>query len=675
MGVRLGIDIGGTFTDLVGQGPGGQWYQAKVPSTRSDTVACVLAAIEAATISPADVDSLTLATTIGTNALLERSGARVAYLATEGFEDVPFIGRGNRPRPYDLHWRKPRPFLDRRRCLGVPERVDAYGRVVIPLDHDRLGTLERDLSRLIASEELDAVAVNLLFSYLNPSHELEVARWLGARFPGLSVSLSHEVSPTWREFERAVTTIADAYLKPTLSGFVSRLQTALHASGFKGHCTLLKSNGGSRMASQAARRPVELSLSGLAGGVIGGTDFGASVGQDLITLDMGGTSCDLALIRNGEHRIARQFDVEFGLPLMFPTIDVSTIGAGGGSIAWVDRGGFLRVGPASAGSDPGPACYGRQWEHATVTDANVLLGRLRSDRILGGSIPLHGEHAVTAIGRLAGQLGMPTEEAALAVIRIADENIVNAIRIRTVEEGIDPRDHVLVAFGGAGPLHATSVARRLGMKDVLIPPHPGLCSAYGALIAARCSDHTTSVYLRTDSIDADGLDRVVRRLTDGAVAELEREPGDGPMEVRASLSARYVGQNFEHDVVIPGGSITSDSIDAAVKDFHTLYRGFYGYAFESEPLEITAVTVTARAAGSVSLPRPQCAGGVAVPIRSVVDLDAKRTEARIFERGALETGEELYGPAVVEENDSTTLLHHGDRARVLVDGSLHVHLC
>ncbi len=597
---------------------------------------------------------------------------RVAYLATEGFEDVPFIGRGNRPRPYDLHWRKPRPFLDRRRCLGVPERVDAHGRVVIPLDHDRLGALERDLSRLVASEELDAVAVNFLFSYLNPSHELALARWLAARFPDLSVSLSHEVSPTWREFERAVTTIADAYLKPTLASFVSRLQVALHAGGFTGHCTLLTSNGGSRLAGQAAQRPVELSLSGLAGGVIGGTEFGVSVGQDLITLDMGGTSCDLALIRDGEHRTARQFDVEFGLPLMLPTIDVSTIGAGGGSIAWVDHGGFLRVGPASAGSDPGPACYGRQREHVTVTDANVVLGRLRSDRILGGRIPLHGEHAVTAIGRLASQLGMRREEAALAVVRIADENIVNAIRIRTVEEGIDPRDHVLVAFGGAGPLHATSVARRLGMREVLIPPHPGLCSAYGALIAAPRSDHTTSVYLRTDSIDADGLDRLVRRLADGAVAELERERGEGLMQVRVSLSARYVGQNYEHEVAIPGGSVTPDSIDAAVNDFHTLYQGFYGYAFESEPLEITAVTVTARAARSVSLPKPQCAGGVTAPIRREVDLDGERREVRIFERGVLENGEELEGPAVVEENDSTTLLQYGDRARVLADGSLHV---
>jgi N-methylhydantoinase A len=672
MGVRLGIDIGGTFTDLVGHGPDGQWCHAKVPSTRSDPVACVLAAIEAAAISPADVDSLALATTIGTNALLERRGARVAYLATEGFEDVPFIGRGNRPRPYDLHWRKPRPFVDRRRCLAVPERVDAQGRVVIPLDHDRLVALERDLSRLVASEELDAVAVNLLFSYLNPSHELEVGRWLAARFPNLSVSLSHEVSPTWREFERAVTTIADAYLKPTLSSFVSRLQIALHSSGFRGRCTLLTSNGGSRLASRAARRPVELSLSGLAGGVIGGTEFGASVGQDLITLDMGGTSCDLALIRNGEHHTARQFDVEFGLPLMFPTIDVSTIGAGGGSIASVDRGGFLRVGPASAGSDPGPACYGRQSEHVTVTDANVVLGRLRSDRVLGGRIALHGEHAVNAIERLARQLGMRPEEAALAVVRIADDNIVNAIRIRTVEEGIDPRDHVLVAFGGAGPLHATSVARRLGVRDVLIPPHPGLCSAYGALIAAPCSDHTTSVYLRTDSIDADGLDRLVRRLTDGAVGELERERGDGLAQVRVSLSARYVGQNYEHEVALPGGSVTPDSIAAAIDDFHSLYRGFYGYAFESEPLEITAVTVTARGFRGAGLPKPHHPGVMTPPILCEAHLDGERTEVRIFERGALANGEELDGPAIVEENDSTTLLQHGDTARVLDDGSLHV---
>ena len=437
--MRVGIDQGGTFTDLIAVSGASDWRTAKVPSTPDEPLVAIIAALDRAGIRLDHVEALTLGTTLAINALLQRAGAAVAYVTTQGFEDIPFIQRGNRRHPYELDWRKPLPFLPRRQCLGVQERVDYRGKVVTPLLREEIDRLGDRLGRLIEERGIEAVAVNFLFAFRNPTHERLLGAMIRERFPNLAVSLSHEVAPIWREYERGLTTIADAYLKPLARKSVDEIEQGLRLRGFRGRFALMISNGGIRSSESAAKRPVQLLLSGLVGGVVGGRYFGSQDSEQLVTLDMGGTSCDIAVIADGQQRYADEFTPEFGLPLMFPTIDVATLGAGGGSIAWIDGGGFLRVGPRSAGASPGPACYGLGGEEPTVTDANLVLGRLDPGRRLGGAIDLDPSAARTAIERLASRLDLSLVDTALAVIEIADAEMANAIRLRTIEVGIDVR--------------------------------------------------------------------------------------------------------------------------------------------------------------------------------------------------------------------------------------------
>jgi N-methylhydantoinase A len=666
---RVGIDTGGTFTDLVALDPAGRSARAKVPSTPEAPLEAVLGAFDAAGVDPAEAELVVLGTTVGTNALLQRRGARVAYLTTEGFEDVPFIQRGNRRSHYDLHWRKPRPFLDRYRCLGVRERVDHAGRLIVPLDEEQLDSTLAELEAL----EVDAVAVNLLFSYVNREHEQRVGDRVRQRLPGVTVSLSHEVAPVWREYERGVTTIADAYLKPLLGRFVGSLEDGLAERGFRGRCSLLKSNGGIQSAREAARRPVELSLSGLAGGVMGGCSF-ASGGADMITLDMGGTSCDIAVVAGGERRLASGHEFEFGLPLVFPTIEVATIGAGGGSIAWTDDGGFVRVGPESAGADPGPAAYGRGGSRPTVTDANLVLGRLDPDYFLGGTLPLDARPARDSLAPLASLLGGTIEDAALAVVRIANETMFDAIRVRTVEVGVDPREFTLVAFGGAGPLHACAIARHLGIRRVLVPPHPGLCSAYGAATAPLRSDRVATAYFRSDTVRASDVEAVVAALAWEASHELRAEGATDEPLLETRLEMRYAGQNYEHAVELDGAALDDAALRGAFTRFEALHEEFYGYRLGGQTIELVEVVVSAtvasaaRAAGTDPEPAPPD-----VPERSrSVRVDGGDVDATVLRRDALRPGAVVAGPAIVEEPDSTTLLHHGDSLTVLDDLALAI---
>lgn len=664
--LRVGVDTGGTFTDLVAVWDGGS-ARAKVASTPDDPVRAVLAAIEAAGLDPAVIDLLVLGTTLGTNALLQRRGACVAYLGTEGFEDVPFIQRGNRPAPYDLHWRKPQPFLERERCFGVAERIAHDGTAVAELDVEQLDEVLAEVEQL----EVDAVAVSFLFSYLAPGHEVAAGARVRERLPGVVVSLSHEVAPVWREYERSVTTIADAYLKPLLGQFVASLGSALEARGFKGRTSLLKSNGGLQPDRDAARRPVELSLSGLAGGVSGGLRF-APPGGDVVTLDMGGTSCDLAIVPGGVPRLAAGYEPEFGLPLAFPTIDVSTIGAGGGSIAWIDDGGFLRVGPRSAGAEPGPAAYGKGGTEPTLTDANLVLCRL-PENFLGGDLPLDAEAARASLGPLARALEGTVEAAALAVVRVANENMAAAIRERTVERGLDVRRYTLIAFGGAGPLHACALARMLGLERVLVPPHPGLCSALGAATAELRSDRISTGYFRSDSLDTDGLAALVARLRAEASDELQCEGLEGKARLTTRLGLRYVGQNYEHEVEVLDGDLDRARLEAAFAEFEKLHDSFYGYNLRGQAIELVEVAVTARVPSSV--PSSGADGLDAAPTasqRRPLALAFGVVDACVVPRSSLAVGDSLSGPAVLEDYDSTVLLEPGDWATVQPDRTLSI---
>ncbi len=663
--MRVGIDTGGTFTDLVALLPNGRWSHAKVLSTPNDPLQAVVEALDQAGIQASEIDLVVVGTTVGTNALIERRGARVAYLATEGFEDVPFIQRGNRRFHYDLHWRKPRPFLDRQQCLGVRERLDHAGLEVVPLNQQQLDEVLHDLEAL----EVEAVAVNLLFSYVDSEHERRVSERIRERLPGLTVSLSHEVAPVWREYERGLTTIADAYLKPLLSRFVESLELGLASRGFRGRISFLKSNGGTQLARDAARRPVELSLSGLAGGVVGGCRF-APPDARVITLDMGGTSCDIAVVEAGQVALGHGYQVEFGLPLVFPALDVATIGAGGGSIAWLDQGGFLRVGPRSAGADPGPAAYNRGGIEPTVTDANLVLGRLNPDYFLGGRLHLSPMASELALKQLAAELGISSNEAALSIVEIANENMVNAIRVRTVEIGIDPRTFTLVAFGGAGPLHACDIARRLGIRQILIPPHSGLCSAWGAATAELRSDRVASVNFRSDSATAPVVAAALAPLLSAARRELVQEGVVGEPDVAIRLGMRYLGQNYEHAVEIDDVHLDDATLRSAFARFEALHDEFYGYRLGGQTIELVELAVSARARSTPQLPAVTLE--VSTSRRRPVGLESGIAEAEVVRRGSLAAGSRLAGPAVVEEPDSTTFLGSHDTLVVLETGVLSI---
>ena len=553
MGIRVGIDTGGTFTDLVAvDEDSGAWYVAKVPSNPSRPVEALTAALEQAEFDPGDVSFIVVGTTIGINAVLTRSGARVLFLTTKGFEDIPHIQRINRKNHYDFAWRKPAPLARRRDCIGIDERLDAEGTVVRALDADEVraavaehgGDADGDL----------AVAVCFLFSYLNPDNELAVREALGE---DVSVSLSHEIAPIWREYERGTAAILDAYLKPTVGRYVAGVDEAFKAQGAGARWSLLKSNGGHALSGESSRRPAHVLLSGIAGGAIGASYYARAADAPRgVMLDMGGTSCDVCLLVDGAPLFSSEYEIEFGLPVAVPTVSTKTIGAGGGSIGWIDPGGFLQVGPQSAGADPGPACYGRGAEEPTLTDANVVLGRLNPDYFLGGNLTLDASRSHAALERLAARLGGDAVSIASSMVRIANENMANAVRIVTVEEGVDPRDHALIAMGGAGPTHAAEIAEAIGIDRVIVPLHPGLTSAFGALAADVRVDEVKSVSLKSTTATAAEVAALFDDLQATAVESFHAQGSTGEEPVTGrTIAMRYEGQNYEQEIPVPDGRV------------------------------------------------------------------------------------------------------------------------
>lgn len=666
MGVRIGIDTGGTFTDLIGFDEStGELVLAKTPSTPSEPVNGMVHALRASGVAPSATQFLILGTTVATNALLQRRGADVIFLTTEGFEDIPYIQRMNRRYHYSLEWTKPAPLVKHRDCVGVRERVTADGQVRIPLDDEALETVAREVERRLDGRDRRraAIAVCLLFSYINPEHELRLGEFLKQRFPAVPVSLSHQVAPIWREYERGSTVIADAYIKPTLEAYLGSTRARLSGLGLTAPWAVMKSNGGNAVPEAAEAQPIQLLLSGLSGGVIGGAYFGRRAGaRDLITLDMGGTSCDVGIIRNGQIGYSTNFEIEWGLPVAVPVVDLTTIGAGGGSIAWIDRGGFLRVGPHSAGAEPGPACYGAGAREATVTDANLVLGRLNADYFLGGKMRLDRAAAERAIRALGDRLETDVPRAAQAVVDVTNENMANAIRVLSIDRGLDPRDFTLVAFGGAGPLHADALARRMGMTRVVVPPHPGLCSAFGALIADLQVNKVQSKNFQSDSVHAATVQTHFARLVEEAVAELRQEGFQGTAEIERTISMRYAGQNYEQDIGVDAELVTDAVLREVFGAFERRHEQFYGYSISGEIIELIRFNVTAVGrTPKPELPRlPRREPAVPVAVRSVYFPDTGFAPTPVYRRESLAPGRQLVGPAVVEEVDSTLLMHPGD---------------
>lgn len=639
-GMRLGVDVGGTFTDVVAVAPDGRVRITKVPSTPRDQSDGVLAGWAALGASAQDVAAFAHGTTVATNALLERRGGRTALITTEGFRDLLEIGRQDRPSLYDLTRARPTPLVPRDLRFVVRERMGPGG-VVVPLDAASLAAAVD----AVAAADVDAVAVCLLFGFLHPEHEQRVGDALRARLPGVAVSLSHEVLPEFREYERTSTTVADAYLRPRMAAYLEHLLARAQAAGLPAP-TVMQSSGGVLDVGVAARHPARFVLSGPAGGVVGASHVaGLSGFGDVLTFDMGGTSTDVAPVVGGAVQLTTE-SVVAGVPLRLPMVDVHTVSAGGGSVAWVDEGGALRVGPHSAGADPGPACYGQGGELATVTDANLVLGSLPDGARLGGDVVLRRELAEQALARVGERLGLGPRETALGVVRVADTEMVRALRLISVERGLDPRGFALVAFGGAGGLHACSLAEELGCATVLVPRAAGVLSALGLAIGEVRHDHVGSFVGRPE----DELEAGFAELEGEALAAL---PG-ALLTRQADL--RYAGQSFELTVA---GSTVED-LTARFGDAH---ERRYGHRIDDEPVEIVNLRVVATVAGVVpDLHGSERPGGAEAhgptTTRSVL-LDSGEVAARVHDRTAMGPGDTVTGPAVVELPEATCLVRPG----------------
>ncbi len=675
--MQIGVDIGGTFTDIVALDRAGRLALTKVPSTPKDLLegigAAVTQVLALAGAGPADVERFIHGTTVATNAILEQKGAVTAILTTEGFEDVLELGRMKRSRMYDLAMDPEVPtFLaPRRRRVGIRERLDARGRVLVPLDED---TVRRAVERLRA-QAVQAIAVCYLFSFVNPAHERRTREIVAELAPEISVSLSSDVDPTFREYERLCVTAFDAYLGPVVKRYLAGLADTLGGLGVPGVPLIMRSRGGIVSAALAARQPVTLFLSGPAGGVIGAGFAAERSGlRDFVSLDMGGTSNDVAVVRDGTPLLVGEGAIG-PYPVRTPMVDVNTIGAGGGSIAWIDAAGGLRVGPRSAGADPGPACYGRGGDEATVTDASVVLGYLNPARFAGGTLTLDAaaaERAVAAIGR---RLGVDPVAAAAGIHHVVNARMADQIRLVTIKRGYDPRQFSLVVLGGAGPVHGAALAAEMGMAEVLVPEAPGVLAAFGLLAAAIEHHHARTLQARTDAADLDAVNRCLGEL-DAVGRGRMREEGVPPDQVRVAYAAdmRYVGQAYELEVPITV-PVARERMPEILAAFHAVHERVYGYARTQQPVEF----VNFRAVHTHPLPRPV----VAPAARATGNLaDAGLGERRayfgafvptaIYERARLPLGARVAGPAIVEQSDTTTVIPPGVTALVDNVGNLRL---
>jgi len=673
--VRVGVDIGGTFTDIVSLRDG-EVHVTKTPSTPSDPEKGVVNGLEKSAKNAGfafdDVGFLSHGTTVATNAVLEGTWADTALVTTEGFRDVLEIGRQDRPDIYDFDAEKPAPIVPRDRRFEVPERLDERGRVLQDLDEDAV----RDLARTLDDRGVDSVAISLLFAFEDDSHERRVAELLDAELDA-SLSLSSDVLPEIREYERTLTTSLNAALKPVMDDYIGNLEGHVRDHDIGAELKILQSNGGLITADAARTRPVNTLLSGPAGGVQGATYVAERAGvEDVITMDMGGTSCDVSLVEGGDPLVST--DVQVGdYTVGVPMIDIHTVGSGGGSIAWVDNGGALRVGPRSAGADPGPISYGRGGTKPTTTDAHLLLGRLDPDRFLSGELDVEVADVERAFeAELGDELDMGAAEAAQGVLDVANANMARALRVVSVERGYDPREFALVAFGGAGPLHACGLAEELDIPKVIVPRTAGVLSALGLLISDVLYDYSVSRVREwsevTPATIADALDDLhaegADRLANEGVPESDRV-----YERTADL--RYVGQSFEISVPLPDGDLDADALAAVEREFHERHERRYGHADPAEPVEL--VTLRLRARGLVETPdlsAPRTDGSVEDAIREVRDVtyDGTVHDTTIYDRTRLPTDATFDGPAVVEGPESTVVVHPGQTVSVDADANLIV---
>jgi N-methylhydantoinase A len=681
----IGVDVGGTFTDIVfTDTDANRTLTHKVASTPEDPSRAFMRGVSeicaTAGVGLAALDHIFHGTTVATNAALQYRGAQAGMITTRGFRDIVHIGRHQRPHHYSIQQGIPwqdQPLVRRRHRKVVTERLaPPNGEVVVPL-------VEAEVER--AALELKAagvasIAVCFLFSYINPEHERRAKAIVERLCPGVFVTCSHEVSPQFREFERFTTTAMNAFIGPLVRDYVTRLAGQLTHAGFRGEVHIMQSNGGVAPARAVSEVPVYTLMSGLAAGVLGGAWVGELAGRrNVITLDIGGTSADIGVVTDGRFAEASARDTFVaGYPILVPMIDLHTIGAGGGSIAHVDAAGAFKVGPQSAGAVPGPAAYGQGGKDATVTDANIVLGRLDVHNFLGGAMPLDRTAAVAAVQGLADKLGLPLLEAAEGVVAVLNANMANAIRARTVQKGIDPRRYALVASGGAGPLHGAEVAQMLGVPEVVVPPYPGINSAIGLLTTDLKYDVVRTAFLVSTKIDLERLNADLTAMEAVVRAQLAADrldPSAGTFQ--RSADARYVGQGYELRLALPQARIGAAELEASLAAFHALHEREYGHHFAQSPIELVNLRVTA----VVKVPKirvpPKPAGGSLEAARVRTDnavfrvgVELESFETAFYDRGKLPMGQLIPGPAIVLQADSTTVVPPHCTAEVDDSGSI-----
>jgi N-methylhydantoinase A len=681
----IGVDVGGTFTDIVfADTESSRTLIHKTPTTKDDPSRGVVAGISALCarfdLPRQAIDHVLHGTTIGTNAVLEYSGAVTGMITTAGYRDIVHIGRHQRPQHYSIRQEIPwqdRPLVQRRHRLTVAERLaPPRGEVLAPLDEAAV----REAARTLRTAGVEAIAICFLFSYLNASHEERARDIACEEFPDCFICTSAEVAPQFREFERFTTALLNAFVGPRLRDYVARLASSLSHEGFAADLHVMCSNGGVATPATVAKTPVLTLLSGPAAGVLGGAWSGGLSGRDrLITFDVGGTSADIGIVVDGRFAEATARDTWIGgYPVLAPMIDIHTIGAGGGSIAYVDGAGAFRVGPRSAGADPGPAAYGRGGAEPTVTDANLVLGRLDSENFLGGAMRLEATAARRAIDGLSQRLALGLEEAAEGILTIVNANMANAISSRTVQKGLDPRGFALVAFGGAGPLHGAEVARALGIPEVIVPAYPGITSAVGLLTTDLKYDAVRTEFQAGNTVDLDRLDTDLAGMQRELTRQLAADgiaPDDAVFERSGDL--RYVGQGYELRVPFPDGKLDQAALAQIFARFVELHRAEYGHVFEASPIEIVNVRVTGIGRmPKIAAPRPTRGGSLVEALvktaRCVFRHNGalERLATPFYRRNLLPLEEPIAGPAIVLQTDSTTVVPPGTTLVPEVGGNL-----
>lgn len=663
----VGLDIGGTFVDIVAIDSNGHISSTKVPS-RSNVFDALAEGLLELGIPLASAGVIAHGTTIATNALIEKSGAKTLLLTTEGFRDILEIRRTNKGDLFDLHWTPPPPIIERVNRLEISERIAWDGRILKPLDLSGLA----EIARLIDKRGIESIAIVFLHAYINPIHERQLRDALQALRPQLHVSISSDVIRSYREFERTATTAANAYIAPVISRYLDSFAAQLRLNGATAQLLMMQSNGGLSSIESCRDLPARTIRSGPAGGATAlMLESRRSGNPNLIGIDIGGTTADVSMVVNHRPLWRPSLEVEFGLPIMFPTIDIASIGAGGGTIAWIDKGGALRVGPASAGSEPGPACYGRGGEEATCTDAQLVLGRLSPDSFLGGKMPIYPELAADVINRkVARPLGLSVVEAAAGIVAVLTSSMIQMMRLLTIERGHDPRDFSLCAFGGGGPLFAAELAQDLGISEVIVPDLPGVFSAIGLTGADLAHDASQAILAPMASITDGQLEEHFAVLEQRVLDEFDKgETPASAVSLERYIDLLYSGQTHFLSVPVPPGRFSDKTRSRILSSFHAQFLQRFGHSDATQEVEVVDARVFGRSspvgkAYSDAKPAAREVQGAGRPVVRPVYFQAARgyLDSDIWPRSSLQSGQPVRGPAVIEQYDSTTIVPPGSKA-------------